>query len=185
MRKLGGNSDQFQERLAWVFVTFGPPLCVALCSASVGSFSCTDDFASLLDILPSHSLLSACFLFLLLHLLWLPLLNTQPLGFLCTLRFSSAPWILMIPKAVPPSSNLFPSLIQIQILIHQLLIMQTVFALFLGYLPSVTLNLSSSPFSPCLAHLLFPVCWHWVRQWPSVTRRNKLQVIWDSFQFWD
>ena len=56
------------------------------------------------------------------------------------------------------SSNLFPSLIQIQISIRQLLIMQTVFALFLGYLPSVTLNLSSSPFSPCLAHLLFPVC---------------------------
>lgn len=81
------------------------------------------------------------------------------------------------------SSNLFPSLIQIQI--RQLLIMQVVFALSLGCLPSVTLSLSSSPFSPCLAHLLFPICWHWVRKWPSVTRRNKLQVIWDSFQFWE
>ena len=93
-------------------------------------------------------------------------LNTQPLGFL----YSLLPGFYLLPGS--SSSNLFPSLIQIQI--RQLLIMQIVFALFLGYLPSVTLNLSSSPFSPCLAHLLFPICWHWVRQWPSVTRTNKL-----------
>ena len=187
MRKLGGNSDQFQEWLACIFVTFRPPLCSSvfcfygkfflhrcLCIPAGHSPLPWDTALTPCSLPASYSFSSTCSDFL--------FVDTRP-WVSCTL------WgLYLLPGSWwLPEQHLqlqpLPSLIQIQI--RQLLIMQVVFALSLGYLPSVALSLSSSPFSPCLARLLFPICWHWVRQWPSVTRRNKLQVIWDSFQFWE
>lgn len=122
-----------------------------------GRLSCTDDFASLLDILPCpetllSSLLSACFLFLLLHLLWLPLPFTQPLGSCVLWGFHLLPGSWWFPKQylqlqrLPQfDSDSNPSAAYYANSVRTVL----------GYLPSVTLNLSSSPFSPAL-HICSP-----------------------------
>lgn len=111
-----------------------------------GKFSRTDAFAPLRTFSPpwdtavtpcslpasySFSSSSSDFLFL----------DTQP-WVSCTL------WGPDDSQSRISSSNFFPSLILIQL--RQLLIMQIVFALSLGYLPSVTLSLSSSPSPPAL-----------------------------------